>query len=479
VATRFEKEKSIRQIEPPQSVEAEQAILGAILKDPEAIHSIVDYFNSSENFYVPRHGLIFRGILNLYERNEPCDVTTVSEELARLNLLEKIGGRTYLIDLVQGTASTANVTSYADIVLEKSVLRQLISVSNNIIKGCYDQTDEVGELLDRAEERIFALTESRLRKGFTRVSDLLPQTFEQLEDYQETQGGLVGVPTGFSELDTITAGLHNNDFIVVAGRPSMGKTALALNIAEYVAIEKKKSVGIFSIEMSKEQLALRLLCGRARISQHKLRTGRLKDQEWSQLTLASGPLSEAEIYIDDSPMLSTLEMRAKARRLKAQHNIELLVIDYIQMMSSPGRVDNRQHEMAMISRSIKGLAKELCIPVVAVSQLSRNVEMRGGDKRPQLSDLRESGAIEQDADVVMFVYRPEFYMSHLDNDDPKRLEVKGKAEILVAKQRNGPTGKVELTFVKDYVRFENLARGYASAPNPSYGPVEEGDDSPF
>ena len=458
MTVRTGKDKDIERYEPPQSVDAEQAVLGSILKDQDALNSIIDYFNSETYFYYPKHKIIFRAILRLYEKNDPCDITTVAEELTRMDQLDKVGGRLYLVDLIDGVASTANVKSYADIIIEKSVLRNLINISNDITKSCYDQDDEVGNLLDQAEQKIFSIAESRLRKGFTRLSELLPQSFEQLEDYQNTKGGLVGIPTGFTELDSLTAGLHNGNFVVVAGRPSMGKTALALNIAEHVALEEKKPVGIFSIEMSQEQLVMRLLCGRARLSQHLLRTGRLRDSEWVKLTHASGPLSEADIYIDDSAFLSTLEMRAKARRLKSQHDIGLLIIDYIQMMTSPGRVDNRQQEMAMISRSIKGLAKELEIPVLAVSQLSRMVETRGGDKRPQLSDLRESGAIEQDADVVMFVFRPEFYLSHLPHDDPKFMEVEGKAEIIVSKQRNGPTGKVGLTFVKDYVRFEDLSR---------------------
>jgi len=465
--------------EPPQSIDAEMAVLGSILKDPEAFNSIVDYFNSPEAFYVPKHRIIFRAILNLFDRNEPSDSTTVAEELTKSNELEKIGGRSYLIDLIDGVASTANIASYADIVTEKAVLRQLITVSNDIIGSCYNLDDTVGDILDLAEQKIFSIAESRLRKTFVPIKDLLPKTFEQVEEYQEKKGQPDGIPTGYNELDVLTAGLHDGDFVVIAGRPSMGKTAFALNLAEHMAVEEKKPVGIFSIEMSKEQLALRLLCGRARVSQHRLRTGRLKDEEYQKLIMASGPISEADIYIDDSALLSTLEMRAKARRLKAQHNISLLIIDYIQMMSASGRPENRQQEMAVISRAIKGLAKELKIPIVAISQLSRMVEMRGGDKRPQLSDLRESGAIEQDADVVMFVYRPEFYLSHLPKDDPKVLEVQGKAEILIAKQRNGPTGKVELTFVKEYVRFENLARGFSRSPNPQYGPTDTAPDSPF
>ncbi len=457
MAAKIDKDKEISRLEPPQSIDAEQQIIGAILKDTEAISAVIEIIDSEDHFYVPRHRIIFRAILGLYEKNGPCDITTVADELTKMDQLEKVGGRLYLVDLVSGVVSTSNVVSYANIILEKSVLRRLINVSNGIVKDCYELEGEVTEILDNAEQNIFSISESRLRKGFTHLAQLLPKTFEQIEDFQETKGGLVGLKTGFNELDALTAGLHNGDFIVIAGRPSMGKTAFALNIAEQVAVEEKIPVGIFSIEMSKEQVALRFLCGRARISQHLLRTDRLRDSQWQKLTHAFQPLSDAPIFVDDSATLSTLEMRAKARRLKAQHNVGLLIIDYIQMMHSAARTENRQQEIAMISRSLKTLAKELNIPVIACSQLSRMVEIRGGDKRPQLSDLRESGAIEQDSDVVMFIYRPEFYLSHLGKEDPKRMEVEGKAEIIISKQRNGPTGTVELAFVKDIVRFENLS----------------------
>ncbi len=463
---RTEKPKNITRLEPPQSIDAEQAVLGSILKDQEAISSIIEVLADPGSFYHNKHQTLYRAVLQLYEKNEPCDITTVGDELVKMGQLDKIGGRSYLIELVDGIATTANAVSYANIVLEKSVLRRLISASNDITRSCYSLDMDVSDILDSAEQNIFAISESRMRQGFVALSELIPHTFEQIEDYQETRGGLAGLETGYKKIDDMTSGLHSGDFIVVAGRPSMGKTALALNIAEHVSIEKKVPVGVFSIEMSKEQLALRLLCGRARISQHLLRTGKLRDSDWQKLSIAGDPLRDADIYIDDSPTLTTLEMRAKARRLKAQHNIGLIVIDYIQMINVSGRVENRQQEMALISRSIKGLAKELSIPVLAVSQLSRMVETRGGDKRPQLSDLRESGAIEQDADVVMFVFRPEFYLSHLDRDDPKRMEVEGKAEIIIAKQRNGPTGVAELAFVKEFARFENLASQYLEKDQP-------------
>ncbi|SYZ73807.1 Replicative DNA helicase [Candidatus Zixiibacteriota bacterium] len=443
-------------LEPPQDIAAEQAVLGSVMKDATAIAAIIDVFDAEDYFYVPKHRQIFRAMLTLFEKNEPCDITTVADELAKMDQLEKIGGRVYLIELVTAIVTTAHVTSYANIILEKALLRNLISVCNDIELNCYQNQDGIDTILDEAESSIFGISQNRLRKGFIPIGEMLPRTFEQIENYQDTKGGLVGLGTGFPDLDNMTAGLHNGDFIVIAGRPSMGKTAFALNIAQYVG-ERNVGVGIFSIEMSKEQLALRFLCSKAKINQHMLRTGRLRDNEWAKLAEASGPMANAPIFIDDSATLSTLEMRAKARRLKAQHNIGMIIVDYIQMIHSAGRAENRQQEMSLISRGLKTLAKELEIPVVACSQLSRMVEMRGGDKRPQLSDLRESGAIEQDADVVMFVYRPEFYLSHLDKDDPKRMEVEGKAEIIVAKQRNGPTGLVNLAFLKEYVSFANLS----------------------
>ncbi|MCX6825664.1 MAG: replicative DNA helicase [candidate division Zixibacteria bacterium] len=456
MAIKSEKDGRLSQLEPPQAIDAEQQVLGAVLKDSDAINLVIEYLDLDDYFYVSRHKIIYRAILNLYEKSSPCDITTVADELTKMDQIEKIGGRVYLVELVDGVVSVANVVSYANIILEKAVLRRLITVSNDIVKSCYVQEEDVSTILDLAEQNIFSISESRLRKGFTALSQLLPKTFEQIEDFQETKGGLIGIQTGFKDLDAMTAGLHNGDFIVIGGRPSMGKTAFALNMAEFVAVEQKVPVGVFSIEMSKEQVALRFLCGRAKISQHLLRTDRLKDSEWKRLSYASGPLSEAPLFIDDSATLSILEMRAKARRLKAQHNIGLLIVDYIQMIYSSSRTENRQQEMAMISRSLKTLAKELNIPVVACSQLSRLLETRTGEKRPQLSDLRESGAIEQDADVVMFVFRPEFYLSHLDKDDQKRRDAEGRAEIILAKQRNGPTGSIHLAFLKDFVRFENM-----------------------
>lgn len=461
---------------PPQSLDAEQAVLGAVLKDAEAMNQAVEILDNAHMFYLPKHQIIYRAMLELYERSEPCDITTVANALLKGGQLEKIGGRVYLVELAENVVTTANVAVYANIVLEKSLLRRLIQTSNEIIKSCYTLERSAEDLLDLAEQNIFDISESRLRRGFASIKELIPSTFEAIEDLQSPDSSLVGINTGFTDLDVMTNGLHRGDLVIVAGRPSMGKSAFAVNIAEHVGMNLKKGVGIFSVEMSKEQLALRMLCGKARISQQRLRARKLRSEEWQGLTVAGGSLAEAPIFIDDTPTLSALEIRAKARRLKAQHDIALIIVDYIQMVHGSGRFENRQQEIASISRSLKALAKELDIPVIACSQLSRQVEQRGGDKRPQLSDLRESGAIEQDADVVMFIYRPEHYLSHLERNDPKFLEVKGKAEIIIAKQRNGPTGVVHLTFLRDFARFENMDKRerYQEVP-PGVEPVEGGD----
>ncbi len=475
---RTQENKAADNLQPPQSLDAEQAVLGSILKDQDATSMAIELLDTPEHFYYPKHQLIYRAILSLYEHAEPPDITTVANALAKEGTLEKVGGRVYLVELVEAIASTANISTHCNIVLEKSVLRRLIQTSNEIIRSCYSNEQPVDDLLDAAESNIFFISESRLRKGFMSIKDLMPSTFEQIENLQTGHSDLVGIKSGFEQIDILTNGLHRGELVIVAGRPSMGKSALVMNMAEYVAVELKKGVGVFSIEMSAESLALRLLCSRAKVSQQKLRAGKLKNEEWSRLSSFGGALSEAPIFIDDSPTLTALEMRAKARRLKAQFHIELLIVDYIQMMHTSGRYENRQQEIASISRAMKILAKELEIPIIACSQLSRMVEQRGGEKRPQLSDLRESGAIEQDADVVMFVYRPEHYLAHVEKTDPKYIEVEGKAEIIVAKQRNGPTGVANLTFIKDFARFENQASGYRELP-PGVEPVDGKSITPF
>ena len=458
---------------PPHSIDAEQALLGAMLIDEGAIARGIETLRQSRAFYVPGHRKIFDAILGLYERSQPADITTVSEELGRSGDLDGCGGRTYIAGLASGVATAANAEYYARIVLEKATLRELIEASTDIIGQCYRQEKEVVDLLDEAEQKVFDISEHRLRSDFSTIKDLLPHTFEAIEEYKETLGGLAGHPTGFSDLDAITAGLHPSDLIIIAGRPSMGKSALALNIAENFSIESGKAVVIFSLEMSKEQLALRMVCGRARLSSHKIRTGKMPDSDWSKLTFAAGALYDAKIYIDDTAAMTVLEMRSKARRLASQVELGMIIVDYMQMMSGSRYAENRQQEISQISRGLKGLAKELKVPVIACSQLSRMVEQRGGkDKRPQLSDLRESGAIEQDADVVMFIYRQEYYRRVEESADrgpggvPKEMD-DDTAEIIIAKQRNGPTGTVKLAFLKEYARFESLAPGRAAPPGPS------------
>jgi replicative DNA helicase len=452
----------------PQALEAEQAVLAAILNFRDAVYEVMDVIKDPEVFYDPRHRDIFTSAIKLFEENKPIDLVTIADQLEKHQKLERIGGRSYLAELTSFLASTANVRHHANIVYDKYLLRRLIEISAGIADECRSGGKEAEDLLDEAENSIFNISQNRLGDGFEHIGKILPETFEQIEEYHKSGGGITGLATGFIDLDNLSSGLHKGDFIVIAGRPSMGKTGLGLNIMENIAIDHKQPVALFSLEMSKSQIALRLLCSKARINAHKMRTGRLPDHDWPRLSDAVGPLSEANIFIDDTPNIGILELRAKARRLKAKEDIQLLIVDYLQMMQGPRGAENRQQEIAVISRSMKGIAKELSIPVIAISQLSRGVEMRGGDRRPQLADLRESGAIEQDADVVMFVYRPEFYGIELDRDGNSTENL---AEILMAKQRNGPTGTVKLTFVKDFIRFENRTEIYAGA--------EESEEAPF
>lgn len=458
----------------PYSLDAEQAILGAIFRDPtSAVDKVLETIPDAEHFYNKRHREIFSVMLKLADSSRPCDVTTVANTLHDENKLDICGGRVYLVELMESVISTAHLKSHCDIVLEKSLLRKMIYASEEIIKSCYALEQPVDELMNFAESTIFEISQSTLKKSFVSYKDLIPHTFDEIERLQGDDADK-GTRTGFIKMDEMTNGLHNGELIIVAGRPSMGKSALMMNIAEHVAMDQKKGVAVFSLEMSDEALAMRMLCGRAGVSQQKVRSKKLTEAEWTKFTTAGGILSEAPIFIDDSPTLTPLEMRAKARRLKSQNNIGLVMVDYLQMMHSPGRYENRQQEMSNISRSMKILAKELSVPVICCSQLSRMVEQRGGDKKPQLSDLRESGAIEQDADVVMFVYRAEHYMSHLEKNDPKYQEVEGQAEVIIAKQRNGPTGVVPLTFRKTLARFENPAPGYRELP-PGVDSTDMGD----
>jgi replicative DNA helicase len=439
---------------PPQAVEVEEQIIGAMLLEKEAIPKVIEVLDDAA-FHSEKNKRIFQAIIALFERSEPADSITVAEELRRRGQLDVIGGEAYLVELTMRVTSAANVEYHARIVLEKALLRRLITESSSLSSRAYNPTEDAFDLLDQAEQAIFKISEWRLKKNFLSMDKAVHDTLEMLESIHGKHEGVTGVPTGFRELDTLTGGWQNSDLIIIAGRPSCGKTAFALSLAANAAMHKNKptGVGIFSLEMSTRQLVMRLLCAEARVDAHAVRTGRLPDDDWKRLSIGAGRLAKANIFIDDSASLGILELRAKARRLKAEQNVGLIIIDYLQLMQGPRTAENREKEISAISRSLKALAKELDIPVVALSQLSRAVEGRT-DKRPILSDLRESGAIEQDADLVAFVHRPEMYT---DPKSEKMEEVQGKAEIIVGKQRNGPIDDVMLAFVSRYARFENLA----------------------
>lgn len=432
---------------PPQALDVERTVLGSMLIDSHAAVIALELLDES-CFYSSANQRIFVCMKEMFEKNIPIDIVTLADILRRKEWLQSVGEETYLADLAQSIVTSANIEYYSRILIEKSTLRQLISVSGEITTKCFDAEVEPQLILDEAESLIFGISESRISNKFESVNQLLPKTFEDIEGY--AKGSFKGILTGFSELDGMTTGMQRGDLVIVAGRPSMGKTAFCLSLALNASVNAKCSTAIFSLEMSKAQLVQRMLCSEARVNMHQLRSGTLPKRDLPKLSFAAGPLSEAPIYIDDTPAISVLELRAKARRLKAQHGLDLVVIDYLQLMGSSGKVESRQQEISQISRALKGVAKELDVPVIALSQLSRAVEQRTGNHRPQLSDLRESGAIEQDADVVLFVYRDEVY----NKDDD---QVKGRAEIIVGKQRNGPIGTAHLAFVKDFARFENLA----------------------
>ena len=436
---------------PPQHIEAEQCVLGAILLENEALLKVHDLLKP-EHFYRPPHRKVFEAILALFERNEPIDLLTVTEVLRRRNHIEEIGGSAYLASLMEAVPTAANVLHHARMVRETAILRSLINVATEVIAECYEHTEDVEELLDRAERMIFEISEQRVSAAFANLKELLKDSIRYTEQLYERHELITGLPTGFRDFDQLTAGLQPSDLIIIAARPGMGKTSFALNIARNVGVrvqEPRQAAAIFSLEMSKEQLALRMLCAEARIDSSRLRRGYLDKNEWGRLVNAANDLSDTPIFIDDSPGLTALDIRAKARRLQAEHGLSLIIIDYLQLLRGRGRVESRQQEISEISRSLKALAKELKVPVVALSQLSRAVEQRG-DRIPQLADLRESGAIEQDADLIVFIYRDEIYN--------KETKDKGIAKIIVGKQRNGPTGEIELAFLKEYARFETLEK---------------------
>jgi len=433
---------------PPQNLDAEQSVLGAMLIDKEAVVKAVQVL-TSDDFYRDANGHIFEAAANLFNRNEAVDLITLSEELKQSGQLDQVGGVSYVAGLANSVPTSANVEHYARIVLEKSLLRRLISVSTRITQMGYEGEEDTEALLDKAEQMIFELAQRKSRSGFAHLKNILMETFERIEFLHQNKGGITGVPSGFADLDKLTSGFQPSDLVIVAARPSMGKTALCLNIAQYASLRKELPVAVFSLEMSREQLVTRMLCAEAMVDQQKVRTGQLTDQDWQQLTMAAGPLARASLFIDDTPGITPMEMRAKCRRLKAEHGLSLIVIDYLQLMQGGRkRTENRQQEISDISRSMKMLAREIQAPVIALSQLSRAVEQRQ-DKRPMMSDLRESGSLEQDADIVMFIYRDEYY-------HPEDSEKKGQAEVIIAKQRNGPVGSVDLGFMKEYTKFVNL-----------------------
>ncbi len=436
---------------PPQNIEAEQAVLGAMMIDKEAISKATEILREND-FYRQDHRAVYQVIVDLFSKNQAVDMVTVTEALKREGKLEDVGGIQFITYLANAVPTAANISYHAKIVEEKSLLRQLISVSTQIAGAGYEGTEDVNSLLDNAERMILGVSERKISRDFAPIKEVVMSAVDRIDELYNKKGGITGIATGFIDFDHLTSGLQPSDLILIAARPSMGKTALVLNMAQNVAIREKKSVAFFSLEMSKEQLVQRMLCAEASIDSSRLRIGELEDNDWEKLIWAADSLSRADIFIDDTPGITVMEMRAKARRLKVEHNLQLIVIDYLQLMQGSGKKsgENRQQELSDISRSLKALARELNVPVIALSQLSRSVESRQV-KRPMLSDLRESGALEQDADLVAFLYREDYY--------DKETENKNITELIIAKHRNGPVDTVKLFFHKQFTRFANLAKG--------------------
>ena len=449
---------------PPNSVEAEQGVLGSMLISPrDTIAECVEKINE-EYFYVPAHQTIYTVLVELWNAGQAIDLITFTQVLRDRNLLESLGGAAFITGLFTFVPTAANVQYYLDIVRDKYILREIIAAATESVRRAYEEQDEVNNLLDEVEQRIFAVGEDRFKGQMLTMKDQVMEAIESIEKLYERKGGITGISTGFVEFDRMTSGMHGAEMIVIAARPSMGKTALVMNIAEHVAVQEKLPVGVFSLEMSSQQLVQRLLCSRARVNLQKVRDGFLAERDFPSLTAAASKLAEAKIFIDDSAGLSILELRAKARRLRAQQDVQLLIVDYLQLLRSTSRraQDNRQLEISEISAGIKGLAKELKIPIIVVAQLNRQPEARSGGK-PRLSDLRESGSIEQDADLVGLLVRPEIY----EEDEEARAEKAGEAELIIAKQRNGPVGEIPLTFLKEFTRFETRARN-VSEPDEAF-----------
>ncbi|MCQ4922652.1 replicative DNA helicase [Tissierella carlieri] len=433
---------------PPHSLEAEQSVLGAMILDKEAINTAIEIIRP-DDFYKEANREIFEAILVLFNKNEPVDLITLSEELKRRGTLENTGGVTYLANLSSAVATTANVKYYCKIVEEKSILRRLIKSCDDVIAKSYENSDEVNSIIEKAEKSIFDITQGRHREGFSPLNEVLLSSFSQIEERAANQGSLTGLTTGFIDLDNKLSGLQKSDLVLLAARPSMGKTAISVNIVTNAALKANANVAIFSLEMSKEQLVQRMISATAHVDLQKIISGRLSEEEWIQVINSMGPLSQANIFIDDTAGISLMEMKAKCRRLKIEKGLDLVMIDYLQLMQLDGHQESRQQEISAISRGLKALAKEMECPVIALSQLSRAPELRA-DHRPILSDLRESGAIEQDADVVLFLYRDEYY-----HDDSEKKNI---GEVIIAKHRNGPTGSIELVFKKEFTKFVNMIR---------------------
>jgi len=435
---------------PPQNTEAEQSVLGSILMDKDAIIKVADILKP-EDFYREDHATIYRCILKLFEKRKPIDMVTLTDELEKEKKLKSIGGASYITTLVNSVPTAAHVTTYANMVHQKATLRRLISAAGSIAELGFEEAMDLDTILDKAESTLFNISQNYVKSYFTPIKDILEESFDRIDKLHKEKGSIRGVPTGFRDLDSLLAGLQPSDLVILASRPSIGKSSLALNIADYVACEAKLPVGIFSLEMSKEQIIDRFLCMRGAVDSWKLRTGNLEDEDFGKLNYAMGMLSEAPIFIDDAPFLNVMELRTKARRLQMEHGLNLIILDYLQLMTGVNSkgADNRVQEVSEISRSLKALARELNVPVLALSQLSRAVEHRP-DKKPVLADLRESGSIEQDADVVMFIYRDDYY--------DKESENKNIAEILIRKHRNGPTGDIQLFFKQEYMKFGTIEK---------------------
>jgi replicative DNA helicase len=434
---------------PPQNLEAERACIGSMLLDKEAIEVAIDILNE-EDFYSEQHRIIYKSLIELYGRSTPVDIVTLTDFLRSSGDIDRVGGVGYVSSLLDEVPTSANIGYYAKIVEQKSLLRKLIRASSSVISLSYNTEKDAYEIVDEAEKLVFDVTERKGVRGYFSMNEVIKDSITAIEKLFHRGENYTGIPSGFKELDDLTSGFQKSEFIVIAARPSVGKTAFALNIAQNVAINQRLTVAVFSLEMSKEALTQRMLCSEARIDSQRLRKGLLRTEEWGPLTTAAGKLSEANIFIDETPGITDMQLRAKARRIQSRHGLDLVIVDYLQLMSSIRKKEGRTQEISEISRSLKALARELGIPVLALSQLSRAVETRGRDKRPILSDLRESGAIEQDADVVIFLYRDELYNPNSDKE--------GIAEIIIQKQRNGPTGTIELKFFKEFTRFENYQR---------------------